>query len=97
MTSLKNSRIYWIAIVLVILGIFATSSVALAESVDEVEARITAATSSGQIDQATYNDLKAILNETRNATNPSDYNSAVEAYNLLVPGFLSASFEPYGS
>ena len=82
---------------LLALALLTVSGAAFAESVVAVQSRVDAAYSTGQIDTETKVDLKATLDSARNATKAADYQSATEAYNLLAPSSLMASFNPFGS
>ena len=68
-----------------------------AESVDGVMARLNAAHGSGALSDNEYTDLEATLDSAKAAASAEAYSSATEAYNLLAPANLKASFDPYHS
>jgi membrane-bound ClpP family serine protease len=90
------ARKFYIWMMGICLGLFLSFNIAYAESVSSVTTRVNTAYAAGQIDAQTYSDLKGALSSASNAANAQDYASATEAYNLLAPGDLSASFDSYG-
>jgi hypothetical protein len=93
MRAIRRGKVRIIVTVLAFAA-FSATSLAWAESVDEVAARVSAARESGEIDQETYADLQVCLDQVRTAATPLDDQSAAEAYNLLAPASLAASFSP---